>query len=160
MFFLKGTSPRSWDFSVTRTVSTTANRPSLQQQQQLPYITVIPLKKQSVLIMITPKRRLPSACRTSCKFQPFLTPFINTTCSDIDCCVLSVLTSQFAGHAVWNQLSVLLLGGLHRLRTRLLALTGGAGVDFDNVLIRLSLWMRERHELCKINSLTPCEPDR
>lgn len=69
----------------------------------------------SVLIIIMPKRRPPSACRISCKFQPFLTPFINTTCSDIDCYVLSVLTSHLTGHTVWNQLSSLLLGGLHGL---------------------------------------------
>lgn len=114
----------------------------------------------SVLIIITPKRRPPSACRILCKFQSFLTLFINTTCSDIDCYVLSVLTSHLSGHTVWNQLSSLLLGGLDRLLRRLTALTGGAEVDFDKVLISLSLWMEESHKLCKINSWTPHEPNR
>lgn len=136
------------------TVSTAVNRPLLLLL--LLHITVI----HCLLMMIMPKREPPSACRIPCKFQTFLTPFINTRCSDIDCYVLSVLTSHLAGHTVRNQLSCLLLEGPHRLLRRLTALTGGAGVDFDKVLISLSLWMEESHELCKINSLTPCEPDR
>lgn len=110
-----------------------------------------------VVIIIRPKRQSLDASRITCKFQPFLIPFINTTCSNIDCYVLSVPTSHLAGHTVWNQLSSLLLLRPHWLLKRLTALTGGAGVDFDKVLISLSLWMEESCELCKIHSLTSCK---
>lgn len=93
-----------------------------------------------LLMMIRPRRHSPSARRIQCELRPFLTPFINSSCSDIDCYVLSVLTSHLAGHTVWNQCSSLLLTGLHWLLRRLTALTGGAGVDSDKVLISLSLW--------------------
>lgn len=94
----------------TRTVSIQPIDPAAAAASHHCYHT-----KHCVLIMITPKRHPPSACRIPCKFQPFLTPFINTTCSDIDCYVLSVLTSRLAGH---TRLSVLLLGGPHRLHRR------------------------------------------
>lgn len=62
----------------------------------------------------TPTKCLQDARQTS---QPFLTAFINTTCSYIDCYVLCVLTSHLAGQTVWNQLCALLLRGLYQEST-------------------------------------------
>lgn len=78
-------------------------------------ISVIPLKKTFSTnhhgAQETPAERLQDPVFIS---SHFLTGFINTTCSYIDCHVLRVPTSHRSGHTVPNQLSVLLLLGPHR----------------------------------------------
>lgn len=86
-------------------VAQTARRPLL-------YITVVLLEKTLGInhrrTQETP-RRAPAGSRVPS--QPFLTAFINTACSRIDCHVLRVVTSHRSGRTRPSQLSVLLLGG-------------------------------------------------
>lgn len=75
----------------------------------------------------------------------FLTASINSTCSYIDCRVLSAPTLHLSGHTVWKQPSLLLLRGAHRGPLLAVSLDRWSCSGLGKALISLSLTEPHSH---------------